>query len=194
MFMMLNFDQQFQFATAFTGQMVEATSGILTASSAMLGSKQPQQEAGRSWYRPAVSNPYDWTSWQMPASTQQPWSPWTMSFGSPVFGPIPFSQQPWSALASFASNMAALQSYQSAWTPMTSSAARQPDLISQTWEALMWPLTQFNALAIATAEPNPYSSYRSDSGHATAQIVPIPVQPTVAAILVTPSVDMSTVH
>lgn len=193
--MMLNFDQQFQFASALTGQMVEATSGILTASSAMLGSKQPQQ-AGRSWYRPAVSNPFDWTTWQMPASTQQPWSPCTMSYGSPMFGPIPFSQQPWSALASFASNMAALQSYQSAWTPMKSSASTgQSDLISQTWQAMMWPLAQFTALATATTEPNPYSSYRSDSGHATAQIAPpAPVLPAVATVLVTPSADLSTVH
>jgi hypothetical protein len=190
--MMLNFDQQIQFASALTGQLVEATSGILSASSAMLGNKPPQ-EAGRSWYRPVASNPFDWTTWQMPASTQPQWSPWTTSFGSPSFSPIPFSQQPWAALASFASNMAALQSYQSAWTPRTSSAV-QSDLISQTWEALMWPLAQFTALAAATAEPNPYSSYRSDSGHASAQIAPAPAQPAIAAILVTPSADLSTVH
>ena len=48
------------------------------------------------------------------------------------------------------------------------------DVVSTAWQAMMWPLTQFTAIAAPTPAHNPYSSYRSDGGHAVAQIVAEP--------------------
>ncbi len=183
---MLGFDQQMQFAAALTDSVAKASS--------MFGGVE-RKEPGRSWYRSPTPNPFDWTSWGVPAAAQ-PWGwpmPISQPIGAPVFGVLPFGQQPWSALASYASTMAALQSCHNAWAPLNTPSSNS-DVISNAWQAMMWPLTQFNAIAAATTAPNPYSSYRSDSGHAVAQIVPAPIGRADTAINNSATMPVSMVH
>ncbi len=177
---MWGFDHQMQFAAALTGRVVEASSQNIGTYGSMFG-RTERDEPGRSWYRSPTPNLFDWTAWGVPASAAQPWTPWAMAIGQPIgapmFGVVPFAQQPWSALASFASTMAAMQSYQNAWMPPSSARPAMPmpaDVVSTAWQAMMWPLTQFAAIAAPTPAHNPYSSYRSDGGHAVAQIVAEP--------------------
>lgn len=171
---MVAFDHQMQFAAELTGRIAEASSEMF-AKPAAISTVTDRREPARSWYRaPAAPNPFDWSSWLTPAAPQPTWAAWTVpqSRSPAMFGALPFAEQPWSALASFASTMATLQSCQRAWTPPTSAPAVNNDLVSSAWQAMMWPLMQFAEIASAAPATNPYSSYRSDSGHAVAQIVP----------------------
>jgi hypothetical protein len=172
---MLAFDHQMQFAAELTGRVAEASSEMFSKPTSLFAATEPRDEPGRSWYRAPTPNPFDWSSWMMPAAPQPSWPAWMtpQSHQPMMFGALPFAEQPWSALASFASTMAALQSYQRAWTPPSSAPAINSDLVSNAWQAMMWPLAQFNQMATAASPAaNPYSSYRSDGGHAVAQIVP----------------------
>ncbi len=188
---MLDFDQHLQFANALTSSMAKAASGMLSASTAVFDPPEPK-EPGRSWYRAPAANPFDWTTWGLPtATTMQPWTGgWAAGFGQPAglqaYAAVPFAQQPWSALASFANTMVALQSSQNMWSSLV-PATGQTDIAAKTWQAMMWPLAQasvqLSAFAAAATEPDTYSSYRSDGGHAVAQLSAVEPKPTEAPIV-----------
>ena len=196
---MLNFDQQVQFASALSSSMTDAAAGMLDASSRWFAEPKPSEptpsQPVKSWYRqPSAPNPFDWTTWAMPTAastnpwssygwTQPSWFSWGMALGQPAsinpfmqqgVVPSPFGYQPWAEIASFAGNMAALQSSQQAWASLT-QPAKQPDLVKQGWEAVAWSLEQtsahLDALTKTADTTDAYANYRSSSGHAVAQIV-----------------------
>lgn len=164
---MIGYEQQMQFAVAMAKTFSEATASAMEASSAFWGgAKTPAP--GRSWYRAPTANPFDWQSW-MPSNTQAsaPWAGWNAAFTQPFNPMAAAGGQPWSALAAFAGTMAAMQPAQAFWTSMMPQAA-PPQMAA--WQAMMWPMAQFNALAAAVTAPLSYSSYRSIGGHAATQI------------------------
>ena len=172
----MGFDQQIQFASAMSQNFADAAGRMVSASSSLWAHSEPK-ETQRSWYREPAANPFDWSAWGLPfAGAAQPWSAWGFSQPSMFqsFTAVPFAYQPWPALASFASSMAALQQVPS-YVRAFDATPQQPDYAGLTWQAMMWPLTQASAqlatFAAAVAVPNEYSSYRSDGGHAVAQIV-----------------------
>lgn len=166
------YDQQFQLANAVAKSISDATASALQASTAFwTGAKAP--DPARSWYRAPAPNPFDWSSWAMPGNAASgPWNAWGASF-NPMLGMPMMSAgaQPWSALATFASAMAAMQPMQSYWAPFApASQPAMPGVLA--WQAMMWPMmAQFNAvLAAAASNSAVFANYRSPGGHATAQV------------------------
>ena len=165
---MFGYDQQIQFATTMAKSFTDATNTAMQSSTAFWsGPKAP--EPGRSWYRPpAAPNPFDWRTWAAPAnSVGMPWNAWGATFNPMMM--TANSSTPWSAIAAFASAMAAMQPAQTYWAsfmPTAQPASMQPF----PWQSMMWPMAQFGALASAMTAPAEFASYRSTGGHATAQI------------------------
>jgi hypothetical protein len=163
---MSGYDQQLQFATAMARTFSDATADMMRASSSFWSAGTPP-EPGRSWYRPPAVNPFDLSSWFSPFSAMvSPWSgPWGSSFGASMMPP---GYQPWTALASFASTMSAFESAQTYWSSFT-PAAQKPQSEAWAWQALLWPLAQFDAIGQA-GSPAEFANYRSSGGHAAAPI------------------------
>jgi hypothetical protein len=123
----------------------------------------------RSWYRAPTPNLLDPTAWGFPAPLSVygvPVSPAMMGFGSSSFGfgqnygsgfGLPFGQP--SAFAN----------------PFTNPFARPPENPMTAWMSSFAPQpanpwTSLNSAISKALAPSPYSAYRSDSGHAVAQI------------------------
>lgn len=156
---------------------------VLEASVAMwtpLASPQ-KSAAPRSWYRAPAPDPFDLGAWGMPTPFQSlggsygvgswfnPWSNFASPFATSLT-PTAF-QIPWSTIASVASVMAAVQpSSQSGWIPGLPVSRPTVSPVAS-WEAMMWPMVQLNALAAVATVSTVFSSYRSDSGHAVAHII-----------------------
>lgn len=164
---MYGYDQQLQMASTLAKTFTDMTSSALQASTAFwTGAKAP--DPARSWYRPPAANPFDLNAWGTGAtSTMAPWSAWGTTF-NPAAMMLPNAQS-WSALASFATAMAAMQPVQSYWASFM-PGFQPPAPQAMTWQSVMWPMAQFGAIAAAMASPAKYSNYRSEGGHATAQI------------------------
>jgi hypothetical protein len=125
----------------------------------------------RSWYRAPTPNLLDPTAWGFPAPLSVygvPVSPAMMGFGSSSFGfgqnygsgfGLPFGQP-----SAFTNPFTANPFARPPENPMTawmSSFAPQP---ANPWSTL-------NSAISKALAPSPYSAYRSDSGHAVAQIL-----------------------
>lgn len=146
---MFGYVEQLKLATAMANTWNEAAANTAEVIAAFWGYKQPAP--GRSWYKPPQANPFDWRSWLpsgatgfTPMAWALPWpatTPWAPAFG---WGPT-----------------------QTAWMGYPTSVARQ-ELPALAWQMMLWPLNQANTLAAAAP---PYAAYRSDGGHATAQII-----------------------
>lgn len=167
---MFGYDQQLQFAAAVAKSYTDAADKAMQASTAFWSpSKSP--EPGRSWYRPpATPNPFDWSTWAMPSVTaQSPWQAWGTMF-SPMAMTGANSAMPWSAIAAFASTMAAMQPAQTYWASFGSAARPVGKMPVFPWQPMGWPLEHIGAMAAAMTAPVDFANYRSNGGHATAQI------------------------
>lgn len=165
---MLGFEQQMQFAGALFGIVNQAANDIMQASLAAWAPRQKPDPA-KSWYK-APRATVEWTTpaATMPALPMAGWNPWMSAFSSAAMTPAA-SGQAWSALAQFAHTMAALQPVQNFWLSMMPGLQQQPSSAAL-WQGMMWPMNQFSAM-MGTAPSTTYATYRSDGGHATAQIL-----------------------
>ncbi len=157
----------------FDGQ-AEWTRDIMQASVAFWSPlvSAPVRPAWRSWYRAPAPNPFDLGTWAVPAAFMPfaaPYMPQWSNAWIAFSGSAATYQIPWSAIASVASAMAAMQPAQSGW----SAYAPTTHYPAAAWSAALWPWVQhFNTYA-ATAS-TAFSNYQSDSGHAVAHIVYAP--------------------
>jgi hypothetical protein len=167
---MFGFEQQMQIATAMVQSFTEAANGMAQASTAFWTGKQ-EPDPARSWYRkPSQSQgAFDWGIWSMPsAPPAAPWNAWASTTAWPA---SPYSANAWSGLAAFAQTMAALQPMQAFWMSMIPGAANQSAYHLAPWQNLAWPFAQQMTEMAKAAQASSYAIYRSESGHATAQVL-----------------------
>lgn len=160
---MFGFDTQMQVANSFAKAMTDTTSAMMQSTAAFWA--PPKPDPAKSWYRAPAS-----------ASAAPVWPFAAMAMPSSGMGwpqtnaMTPFSAQQWSALASFAQMMAAIQPMQSYWMSFVPGQAAQQPPMATFWQAMMLPIVQWSSTAQAATDAA-YAIYRSDGGHATAQII-----------------------
>ncbi len=187
----------FGYAEAAGQAYFEMTSRVLDAWSAALDASFPKaEEKPRSWYR-HPSTPVATQVWSAPTSVRTAAAPGQNPFAPNPFAANPFAMNPFAmnpfAAGSFASGWsgprnanAAVESWQAMMlAPWTLSPAAWPFafamVASGVPRGVAWPAAEANAAAADAARTaaavvqRTFSSYHSDSGHASAQIHSLPL-------------------